>query len=130
VIALDSSAVVAILKKERDADRLTAAMVADSCVISAVSYLESCLVMIGRGSVEAGSHVDTLLQLAAARVVPFDLELAAEARAAFGQFGKGRHPAGLNFGDCAAYALARRWDIPLLFKGTDFAKTDIRPALT
>ncbi len=73
--------------------------------------------------------LDALLIRAKIAVVPFDAEQAGFARAAFLKYGKGRHPAALNFGDCAAYALAKSRDIPLLYKGADFTKTDIVSAL-
>jgi ribonuclease VapC len=69
--------------------------------------------------------LDALLIRAKVAVISFDAEQAALARAAFLKYGKGRHPAGLNFGDCAAYALAKSKNVPLLYKGADFAKTDI-----
>jgi ribonuclease VapC len=130
VIAVDTSALVAILKKEAEAELFARTIAtSDECVISAVSYLESCLVMIGRGPIEAGSDVDALLSRVGARVVPLDHELATDARMAFVRFGKGRHPAALNLGDCASYALARKLGVPLLYKGDDFSKTDIRAAM-
>jgi ribonuclease VapC len=75
--------------------------------------------------VEAAEVLDTLLTRARVDIVPFDRNLAAGALAAFIRFGKGRHPAGLNLGDCAAYALAKARGLPLLFKGNDFARTDV-----
>ena len=77
----------------------------------------------------AWAPLDELIHNAPVQVVPHDRKLAEIARDAFLRFGKGRHPARLNCGDCASYALAKSLDIPLLFKGTDFAKTDIVPAL-
>jgi ribonuclease VapC len=126
VIVVDTSAVVAILKKEAEAERFARAIAgAERRFISAVSLLEASLVMIGRGTVEAAEDVDALVERAAIEVVPFDQHLAVEARVAFVKFGKGRHPAALNFGDCISYALARVRGLPLLCKGDDFAKTDI-----
>ena len=74
--------------------------------------------------------LDLFLDRAEVELVPVDVEQAREARRAFSRFGKGRHPAGLNFGDCFSYALARVLGAPLLFKGDDFAKTDLTPCLT
>ena len=78
---------------------------------------------------QRGGLLDALIGRAKIEIVPFDAEQAAIARAAFLKYGKGRHPAALNFGDCAAYALAKSKGAPLLYKGADFAKTDIVSAL-
>jgi ribonuclease VapC len=126
VIALDSSAVLAILIGEPEAERFARIIAnADGCLLSAVSYLETALVLIGRGPVDAAEALDALAAAAAIEIVPFGGEQARAARDAFVCFGKGRHPAGLNMGDCAAYALARTRGVPLLFKGDDFSRTDV-----
>lgn len=83
------------------------------------------MVMVGRGPVESAQGLDNLITELSVEIVPFDDEQARQSRAAFIRFGKGRHPAGLNFGDCVSYALARSMDLPLLFKGEDFARTDV-----
>jgi ribonuclease VapC len=93
-----------------------------------MSKLEAGMVMIGRHGTEGSLQLDRLLREMAAAVVPFDEHQADIAREAFIRFGKGRHPAGLNFGDCAAYALAMAEAEPLLFKGTDFGATDVQVA--
>lgn len=130
MIAVDTSAIIAVLKREPDAERFeTALMGAEVCVLSAVSLFEASLVVIGRAPPDAARALDALLQKYGIEIVPFGAELAAIARDAFVRFGKGRHPAGLNMGDCAAYALAKAHDLPLLFKGDDFSQTDVRPAL-
>lgn len=131
MIAIDSSALVSILRNEPDALLYAEAIGAEtSIVMSAVSYLETSMVLAGPGFGEAvWPPLDALLKRANAAVVPFDAEQAAIARAAFLKYGKGRHPASLNFGDCASYALARSKRVPLLYKGDDFAKTDIASAL-
>ena len=88
------------------------------------------MVLAGRHADSAAwLELDRILQDMEVEVIPHDAELARIARDAFIRFGKGRHPARLNCGDCASYALAKSLNIPLLFKGTDFAKTDIVPAL-
>jgi ribonuclease VapC len=88
-------------------------------------------VLAGRSGTEEGwRDLDALIERAQIEIVPFDTEQAALARTAFLRFGKGRHPAALNCGDCAAYALARARDLPLLYKRADFARTDVRPALS
>jgi ribonuclease VapC len=97
--------------------------------MSAGNYVEAVMVLEGRrlGSRE---DLDEWLALRRVEIVPVDLPLARLAADAFVRFGRGRHPAGLNYGDCFAYALAKHLRAPLLFKGDDFARTDIQPALT
>jgi ribonuclease VapC len=93
--------------------------------ISAVSVLEAAMVLEGRRGDDAGADLDLFLRRASIETVAFDEEQLLVARTAFRRFRKGRHPAGLNFGDCASYALAQWSGEPLLFKGDDFAATDI-----
>ena len=127
----DTSALMAILQGEAEAsiflellDRATVRLV------SAVSVLESGLLAETRKGELGGIELDSLLRELDLAVVAFDGEQAEIARSAFRRFGKGRHPAGLNFGDCAAYALARASGEPLLFKGDDFAQTDVANVAT
>lgn len=130
MIVIDTSALIAIIKKEPDAMQFERAIGdADSAVICAVSVLEAAMVIIGRGPVEFGQALDTILRDLKIEIIPFDAGLTAHARDAFIRFGKGRHPAGLNMGDCASYALAKSNGLPLLFKGDDFSRTDITSAL-
>lgn len=130
-MAIDTSAIVAILRLEPEADRLLRTIAnADECFMSAISVLETALVLAGtRGSAAVWIPLDELLAKAQIDVVPFDTEQARHARDAFIRFGKGRHPAALNLGDCAAYALAMSRKLPLLFKGDDFTKTDLAAAV-
>jgi ribonuclease VapC len=131
LIAIDSSALIAILGLEPDAQKLLSALAcARAGVISAVSFLESSIVLAARKK-EAGiwQPFDEFLSEARIEVIPFDEDQARLARMAFLKFGKGRHPAALNLGDCAAYALAKSRNVPLLFKGDDFRKTDIVAAI-
>ena len=131
VIVIDSSALVAILRREPEADRFLQAIAgADGCLLSAVSLLETSMVLAGRtGGETAWAGLDALIARAGVQVVAQDAELAAGARQAFLRFGKGRHPAALNLGDCAAYALAQARGLPLLFKGDDFLRTDLAAAV-
>ena len=131
MIAIDSSALVAILRNEVGALLFAESIGAEtSAIMSAVSYLETSMVIAGAALDETvWPALDRLLSRAKIAVVAFDAEQASLARAAFLKYGKGRHPAGLNFGDCASYALAKSRRIPLLYKGADFAKTDIVSAL-
>lgn len=128
MIAVDTSALVAILRGEVEAEAFLETMVGDACCLSAVGYFETSMVMIGRGAPELAQGLDELVERRGIEIVAFDAELASASKAAFIRFGQGRHAAGLNFGDCASYALARLRGVPLLFKGADFARTDIVPA--
>ena len=97
--------------------------------MSAVSLQEASMVLAGKAGAEADwAPLDEFIARAGLEIVPHNRKLAEVAREAFLRFGKGRHLARLNFGDCASYALAKSLNIPLLFKGSDFAKTDIVPA--
>ncbi|WP_448190683.1 type II toxin-antitoxin system VapC family toxin [Azospirillum sp. sgz301742] len=130
MIVIDTSALIAILKKEPGFEQFEDAISdAKACFVCAVSVLEAALVITGRGPAEFGQALDTILRDMKIEIVPFDAGLTAHARDAFIRFGKGRHPAGLNMGDCASYALAKANDLPLLFKGNDFSQTDITSAL-
>lgn len=131
MIAIDSSALVAIFRLEPEADSFLKAIVAaEGRMISALSVLETSMVMSG-GAREAASFapLDEFLLEAGIQIVPFDGPQAHLAREAFLRFGKGRHRAGLNLGDCASYALAKAKDAALLFKGGDFPQTDITAAI-
>ena len=126
-MTLDTSAVMAVLLDEPErAEFASLIEQAPRRIISSVSVLEAAMVLEGRKGDDAGFDLDQFLHKASVETVAFDAEQLAAARTAFRRYGKGRHPAGLNFGDCAAYALAQWSGEPLLFKGTDFAATDIR----
>lgn len=130
MIVVDTSAVIAILREEAEGDKFTAIIgAAESCFFSAISLFEASMVMIGRGRPEGVRGLDRLIGELVIEIVPFGEDLALASRSAFIRFGKGRHPAGLNFGDCVSYALARSRGLPLLYKGADFAKTDVISAL-
>ena len=96
--------------------------------MSTASLLEATIVVESRSGVMGGYQLDVLLERGPIELVPVTLEKAQAARRAWRRFGKGNHPAGLNFGDCFAYALAETTREPLLFKGSDFALTDIESA--
>jgi ribonuclease VapC len=126
-MVIDSSALIAILRDEPERERFKWTInAAPVRLISAMTKLEAGLVMIGRFGLTGGDELDALLNNLAVTIVPFDDHHAQIARGAFARYGKGRHPPGLNFGDCAAYALAIAEAEPLLFKGTDFAATDVQ----
>jgi ribonuclease VapC len=130
-IAIDTSAVVAILRDESEKDGfIDAILAANPRLMSAVSLQEAGMVIAGRhGDAAAWEPLDSLLARLDVEIVPHDAALARIARLAFLRFGKGRHPAKLNFGDCASYALAKANNLPLLFKGEDFGATDIAAAV-
>jgi ribonuclease VapC len=133
VIVADTSAIVAVFKGEPEAD-LFAATIADADVVavSAATLLEASMVLGNlRSTLEPGDEwLDRFIAESHVRIEPVTAEQAQIARLAFRQFGKGTgNGAGLNFGDCFAYALAKSLDAPLLYKGDDFGKTDIASAL-
>ena len=123
---VDSSAVLAILFNEPDARRHAAAiMTAHPCRMSVANVLEASIVLESRGGDRAAHELDALLESAEIELVPVTVEHLEAARRGWRRFGKGNHAAALNFGDCFAYALASTTGEPLLFKGDDFARTDI-----
>jgi ribonuclease VapC len=129
-VILDTSALVAILVKEPDSGRYIEAISnAPRCRISAGNFIELSIVIEGQFGLEVLRQCDALIRRIGIVIEPVTVEQAHVARQAFSDFGKGHHPAALNFGDCFAYALAKVTSEPLLFKGEDFRKTDIVPAL-
>jgi ribonuclease VapC len=126
---IDSSALVAILQKEPEALRFANA-IGDATVrwVPASCFLESSMFLLGRTGENGVRDFDLLIGRYRMEVIPFTESQARLAREAFKRYGKGRHPAQLNFGDCMAYALAKETGEELLFKGTDFALTDISVA--
>ena len=126
---IDSSAVVAILLHESDADCLATKLTeAPRPRMSAATLLELTIVMENKGGPRAGYELDDFITQTEVEIVPVTLDQAETARVAWRRFGKGNHPAHLNFGDCFSYALSKTTGEPLLFKGNDFAQTDIKPA--
>ncbi len=124
---LDSSAVVAVLLGEPEARRFVRAIADDpKRLIAAVNVLECAIVLESRKGPHGVRELDLLLHEASIDAVAMDHEQLALAREAYRRFGRGRHPAGLNLGDCCAYALAAQTGEPLLFKGDDFFQTDVR----
>lgn len=126
-MVLDTSALLALLLDEPEAEDFRAAVEEDPTrLVSAGTLLETALVIEARHGEPGGRELDALLQAAQIEVVAVDREQVDEARRAWRRFGKGRHAAGLNFGDLFAYALTRTSGEPLLFKGQDFARTDVQ----
>lgn len=130
MIVIDSSALVAILRDEPERRSFIDAIVdhGEPC-LSAATYVEASMVMELRLGDRGGREVDALIEDIGMATVPFDQAQAKVAREAFRRFGKGRHRAALNLGDCFVYALAKTLNAPVLFKGDDFALTDIKSAL-
>ncbi|HEY1087208.1 MAG TPA: type II toxin-antitoxin system VapC family toxin, partial [Archangium sp.] len=123
---MDSSVLLAIVLSEDDAPAWAEKLVKPGRrVVSAATLLEAAVAAERRGGLEARDRLDRLLQRIDPDVVAFDIEHLGWAREAYRRFGKGRHPAALNLGDCISYATARHAVLPLLFKGDDFARTDI-----
>ncbi|UNB51522.1 type II toxin-antitoxin system VapC family toxin [Mycolicibacterium sp. YH-1] len=125
-MVIDTSALVAMLTDEPDAE-LFEARVADDPVrtMSTASYLETAIVIESRFGESGGRELDLWLHRASVSLVAVDADQAEVARAAYRLYGKGRHRAGLNYGDCFSYALAKVSGQPLLFKGDDFGHTDV-----
>jgi ribonuclease VapC len=130
-MVIDTSAVVAILFGEEDHRRYEEAIEgASGCLVSAVTRVELSFVIEGRKREAGRERLERFFVLTGADVVAVTPQQAGIAIEAFRTYGKGRHPAGLNIGDCFSYALAKVSGHPLLFKGNDFVETDIRSALT
>jgi ribonuclease VapC len=129
VIVVDSSAVVAIMRGEPEAANFTGVLdSAADAAMSAVSLVETTMVMTGRRVGADPQQVASLLVLLGIEIAEVTLEQAGFAVDAFLRYGKGRHPAALNLADCFSYALAKSRSAPLLFKGDDFSNTDIAAA--
>jgi ribonuclease VapC len=128
-VIVDTSAIVAILGAERDA-RLFAEAIAEAFErrVSAATYVEAGVVLDSRRDVALSRGLDDFIRSTRMVIEPVTAEQAKLAREAYRDFGKGSHRAGLNFGDCFAYALAKAKGEPLLFKGDDFRKTDVEVA--
>jgi ribonuclease VapC len=126
---LDASAIIAILRDEKEALEMTRRIVgAPVRRTSTVTYLEAAIVIDSARDPIASRRFDDFFREAQISLVPVTVKHAALAREAYRDFGKGRHRAGLNFGDCLAYALAKEAGEPLLFKGDDFCHTDVESA--
>jgi ribonuclease VapC len=129
-MVIDSSALIAILLGEPDAKLFSDAIAnAPKRIVSAFSALETSIVIESKKGELGGRELDLLLHKARIEIVPINEDQFELGRRAWRDFGKGRHPAGLNIGDCCSYALSKYSGEPLLFKGDDFSKTDIQSAL-
>jgi ribonuclease VapC len=123
---IDTSALVAVLQAEPERDQMLDAITqASRLLISSVSVLETAMVIQSRFGSEACLDLELFLFEARLEIVPFDSRQSATALRAWRNYGKGRHPAQLNLGDCCVYGLAKAFGEPILCKGNDFAQTDI-----
>jgi ribonuclease VapC len=129
-MVIDTSAIISVLLNEVTAPRITQAIEAGSPrLLSAANLLEASIVIESRKGEAGGRELDLLIYRAGVEIMAVDQDQAEIARTAWRRFGKGRHPAGLNYGDCFAYALAKARRLPLLHLGGDFAQTDIETVL-
>jgi ribonuclease VapC len=128
VTVVDTSAIVAVLLDEPDGAEIQRKLLASPCVMSAATRVELGIVIEARTGAAGTQLLDELLSRTEIQVVPVDEGLAGEAVVCWRRFGKGRHRAGLNYGDTFSYALARRLGQPLLFVGDDFSQTDVEIA--
>jgi ribonuclease VapC len=124
---VDASALLAILFQEPEAADFTALLAqAKYPRMSAVNYLEAAICIDEQNNIVAAQAFEAFMELSAIVIEPVSIGQMRAARRAYAQYGKSRHPAGLNFGDVFAYALAKEHDEPLLFKGDDFGQTDVK----
>jgi ribonuclease VapC len=129
-VVIDTSALLCLIRREPEAPTFAHAMRQDTRrLFSVVSLVEAGIVLERQLGAAGSRELETALKELAVTLVPVSIELGHAALLAFWRFGKTIHPAGLNFGDCFVYALARSTGEPLLFKGNDFAQTDIRSAI-
>jgi ribonuclease VapC len=130
-MVIDTSALIALLLAEPETLRFVEAIAAaNRRLVAAPSYFETAIVMVSRSGPEAKEKVDRLMVELGIEIVPFTPDQAILAVSAYEQFGKGTgHAAGLNFGDCFSYALAKHTGEPILFKGNDFSHTDLAVAV-
>lgn len=131
MIAVDTSALLAIAFGEPEAQTFLAALTREDCVLGTPTALEAHIAVERRGEPDATAILRDLMTLPNLTLLPFTAAHTFIARQAFDRYGKGRrHPASLNFGDCLCYAIAKRDELPLLFKGNDFSMTDLVPAVS
>ncbi|MEN9864774.1 MAG: hypothetical protein RL748_364 [Pseudomonadota bacterium] len=130
-MVIDSSALISVLLGESDANRfITAINTGAPLLMAAPTWVEAAMVITARKGAAGFQEFEQLIAASGIEIVKFDQELAREAYLAWQRFGKGRHPASLNMGDCFSYALAKHRKDVLLFKGDDFPKTDLVAAVS
>lgn len=129
-MVVDSSALLAIMFFEPEAQRFTKLIQASRiALVSVANFLEASILIESRRGIDKRNLFDAFVHGSGISLQAVTRGQVLIARDAYRRFGRGHHPAGLNFGDCFAYALAKERDLPLLFKGDDFAQTDLRPAV-
>jgi ribonuclease VapC len=128
-LAIDTSAIIAILFEESEAEAFQSAIESNPSIVTGPVLIEALMVLTGRGIGSPEAELKNFIEGNKVDVLSFDAQMTSLAQQAFLAFGKGRHPAKLNFGDCMSYALAKSQNVPLLFKGDDFALTDIERAV-
>ncbi len=127
---IDSSAILAIVLLEPDEPKMLSAVMAATAIrMSAANWLETSIIVDSRQNRKVAAKFDAIITDLNIEIAAVSKEQAVIARDAYRRFGRGRHPAKLNYGDCFAYALALTTGEPLLFKGNDFSQTDVEPAL-
>lgn len=127
-MVVDTSAVIAVLQREPSGERIRVVLREQAhLALSVVSFVEASNIIQHRSGDAGVVELDALVDRLGVELVPVTVDQGRLAREAFRMFGKGRHPAALNFGDCFSYALARTRNEPLLYVGGDFARTDVRP---
>ncbi len=125
-MVIDTSAILAILQDEPERRKFNEAIeAAETRSLSAASFVECSMILESRYGPDGVRDLDLLISKAHISLVSVDEDQANLARRAFREYGKGRHPAGLNYGDCFSYALSTALNEPLLFKGGDFSQTDV-----
>jgi ribonuclease VapC len=128
-MVIDTSAIMAILQREPEKDKfLVTLALAPSRIISAGTWFETTVVVESWNGPRGAADLDRFIEDSGVEIIPFDTAQAQIAREAYRRYGRGYHRAGLNMGDCFAYALSKHAGEPLLFKGNDFAQTDVTPA--
>lgn len=132
MIVVDTSVILAMALGEAEAEQFHAIITRDPVAIAWPTMLEARMVLAGRGFPNAAEIIRQLIDLPNLSAIAFGQSHYDAAEQAFDQFGKGRHPAGLNYGDCFSYAVSKVSGAPLLFKGSDFSRTDLKlhPAST
>jgi ribonuclease VapC len=129
-VIVDSSALLAVILNEADEPRYAAALIdAPELRMSTANWVETAIVVDSHRDTGARIRFDDLIDALRLEIEPVTIQDARKSLAAYNDYGRGHHPARLNYGDCFAYALAKRRGEPLLFKGNDFSQTDIEPAL-
>ncbi|MBA8845728.1 MULTISPECIES: type II toxin-antitoxin system VapC family toxin [Brucella/Ochrobactrum group] len=126
MIAIDTSVILAMALREPEAEQFESLVRRDVVIVGWPTLLELRMVLTGKGFLNAAAIVDQLTELPNTTAIAFDQVHYRAAESAFHRFGKGRHPAALNMGDCFSYAVASVAKAPLLFKGQDFGKTDLK----